>query len=81
MAYDEELAERIRALMADEDGVLALPPDDAERLAVAAKERVARDKVMQEAISRGSTLFEQLSGFEQLQKVDAEIRDGHWRQR
>lgn len=66
-------------VVADEDGVIVIPPEQAERLALAALERIRRDERMQDAIRGGSTLFEQLSGFKQLERLGAEIRDGNWR--
>jgi 4-hydroxy-4-methyl-2-oxoglutarate aldolase len=67
-------------VVADDDGVIVIAPQDVERLVRAARARMGRDEVMQAAIHNGGTLFEQLSGFKQLEKVGAEIRDGHWRE-
>lgn len=65
-------------VVGDEDGVITIDPRDAERLARAALARIERDKVMQQKIAGGSTLFEELNGFEQLKKVGARVIDGHW---
>jgi 4-hydroxy-4-methyl-2-oxoglutarate aldolase len=68
-------------VVADDDGVIVIDPQDVERLVRAARARMGRDEVMQASIHNGNTLFEQLSGLKQLEKVGAEIRDGHWRER
>ncbi len=66
-------------VVGDEDSVIVIDPKDAERLAKAAKARIARDEKMQAAIRNGSTLFEEIGCPDKLSDLRAEIRDGPWR--
>ena len=65
-------------VVGDEDSVIVIDPKDVERLVKAARARIERDRVMQEKIATGSTLFEHLHGDEQLRKVGAVVSDGPW---
>ncbi|MBM3348055.1 MAG: RraA family protein, partial [Betaproteobacteria bacterium] len=65
-------------VVGDEDSVIVIDPKDVERLAKAARARMERDRVMQDKIAAGSTLFEHLHGDEQLRKVGAVVSDGPW---
>ena len=65
-------------VVGDEDSVIVIDPRDVERLVTAARARIERDRIMQEKIAAGSTLFEQLNGAEQLRKVGAVVSDGPW---
>lgn len=65
-------------IAADEDGVIVIPVEQAERLADAALARIGRDKAMHAAIERGSTLFQELGGEAALAKLGAVIHDTEW---
>jgi 4-hydroxy-4-methyl-2-oxoglutarate aldolase len=66
-------------IVADTDGVIVVPVEEALRIAEAARARIARDVRMQEAIANGSTLFEQIGCAEALEKLGAQMHDGPWR--
>jgi 4-hydroxy-4-methyl-2-oxoglutarate aldolase len=65
-------------VVGDEDGVIVIDPADAERLAAAARARIKRDDVMQTAIAKGSTLFEQIGCEDRLKALNAVVADGPW---
>ena len=66
-------------IVADSDGVILIPVGEAQRVAEAAKARIARDRAMHLLIERGSTLFQEIGCEAALQKLGAVIHDGHWR--
>ena len=65
-------------VVGDSDGVIVIPPEEVPRIVLAARARIARDKLMQQAIADGSTLFQQLGGEAALGKLGAVIHDGAW---
>ncbi len=67
-------------VVGDEDGVIVIAPQDVEKLVKAARARIQRDEAMQAAIAQGSTLFEQISGLQRLESINARISDGPWQE-
>ncbi len=65
-------------VVADSDGAIVVPWEEALRVAEAARARIARDTRMQEAIRGGSTLFQEIGCETALQKLGAEIHEGPW---
>ena len=66
-------------VVGDQDSVIVIDPSDVERLVAAAKARIHRDEMMHVAISKGSTLFQEIGCGERLQSIGAVIKEGHWK--
>jgi 4-hydroxy-4-methyl-2-oxoglutarate aldolase len=65
-------------IVADSDGVLVIPPAQAERLAAGARQRMERDEGRRASFARGETSFEQAGMDAALKKLGAVIEDGTW---
>ena len=73
-----QIADKV-IVVGDQDGVIVIDPGDVERLVAAAKARIHRDEMMHVAISKGSTLFQEIGCGERLQSIGAVIKEGHWK--
>jgi 4-hydroxy-4-methyl-2-oxoglutarate aldolase len=66
-------------VVADADGVLAIPRAEIAGAVERAQARMAKEVGMRAAIERGETVFEQLRIAETLEALGCEIRDEEWR--
>src|SRR5690606_22188787 len=65
-------------IVADSDGVQVLPPAEVAGVVERARERMAKEVKLREAIRRGETMFDYPGIQRVLSSIDAKIVDGAW---